>query len=156
MSNLLKHAESELTKSGLFNKDSDYEGEIGKAVMELMVAFSRQGHSEASAHMTLDVFSKLAKFQNLTPLTDDPSEWVNTHDNTYQNKRCSEAFSEDGGKTYYLLSERMGVYGCQVCDSWWQSHSPQPGVCSCGRKEVVKKPPEDIVHHSLPHSGQLQ
>jgi hypothetical protein len=45
-------------------------------------------------------------------LTDDPKEWVQHEesifpgqDGCWQNKRRGEAFSTDGGKTYYLLSE---------------------------------------------------
>ena len=46
------------------------------------------------------------------PLTDDPYEWQyhgedlwGSKEGIWQNKRNSEAFSNDGGQTYYLLSE---------------------------------------------------
>ena len=37
---LIKHAERELRLAGFFDKDSDYEGALGKAVMELIEVFS--------------------------------------------------------------------------------------------------------------------
>ena len=47
--NLIQHAQLELKLAGLFNKDSDYGGEIGKAVLELVNVFEKQGHSGFSA-----------------------------------------------------------------------------------------------------------
>ena len=43
--NLAKHAEYELRKAGLFDKDSDYGGMLGKAVMDIVKVFAKQGHS---------------------------------------------------------------------------------------------------------------
>lgn len=112
MSNLVEHAERELKAAGLLSKDSDYDGMVGKAVLDLVKVFSEQGHSGGSASYVLYVFSQVANYQALTELTDDPAEWFH-HDadmstngkEFWQNIRNSEAFSNDGGKTYYLLSE---------------------------------------------------
>lgn len=60
----------------------------------------------------VETISKLMYWQTLSPLTDSPDEWTNIGDsigkplNMWQSTRCPEAFSTDGGKTYYLLSER--------------------------------------------------
>lgn len=110
MSNLIDHAKRELALSGV---DEDIYGDMtSKAVIELLGVFSKQNHSGMSGSLVLALFTQLAQFKNLTPLTDDPEEW---HDHssigyepTFQNKRNSEAFSNDGGKTYYLLSECTG------------------------------------------------
>ena len=48
-----------------------------------------------------DLIHDLVKFKNLTPLTDDPDEWVQVADNIWKNKRRGDAFSLNGGKTYY-------------------------------------------------------
>lgn len=55
---------------------------------------------------------QLLKQKNLTPLTDSPNEWLFHDEDTWgapggiwQNIRNGEAFSHDGGKTYYLVSE---------------------------------------------------
>lgn len=109
MSNLVKHAEYELKLSGLLDKDSDYDGMIGKAVLELVKTFSKQGHSGFSAHYTLDVFNRVANYKPLTPIGSDPDEWMNVSDMstepTWQNKRRSSTFSRDGGKTWYDIDD---------------------------------------------------
>ncbi|MFF7631421.1 hypothetical protein [Streptomyces cyaneofuscatus] len=58
---------------------------------------------------------RLLRFQPLTDLTDDPAEWIDRHAEgmtpipLWQSNRNSEAFSTDGGKTYYLLSEQQAA-----------------------------------------------
>jgi len=107
MSNLELHAERELRLAGLFDKDSDYNGMIGEAVMKLIRAFAGDGHSGHSAMLTLQVFERVARFKTLTPVTSDPDEWEHVdeeragHPGVWQNKRQSSCFSNDGGKTYY-------------------------------------------------------
>jgi hypothetical protein len=114
--NLCAFAKRELDIAGLLDKDSDYEGMLGKAVMELMQTFSKQGHSGASAALTVDIFDKLASWKPLTELTDNPDEWQKVSDwyggpekdlvgMEYQSKRSPSCFSSDGGKTYYDVDE---------------------------------------------------
>jgi hypothetical protein len=109
MSNLVKHAEFELRRAGLFDKDSDYDGMLGQAVLDLVKTFSQEGHSGYSAHLTLDIFNKVARFKTLTPITSNPDEWMQVSPDMMpdgsptvrQNTRQSSCFSNDGGKTYY-------------------------------------------------------
>lgn len=107
MSNLVKHAEYELKLAGLFDKDSDYNGMLGDAVLELVKVFAKQGHSGFSAALTLDLFSKVANYQPLTPIGKFKDEWVDVAGMTadgkgmWQNKRRGTTFSRDGGKTWY-------------------------------------------------------
>lgn len=75
MSNLTDYAKDELTRAGLFDKDSDYDGMLGTAALEIIEVFAKQGHSGMSA----------------SPL--------------WQNKRKSTTFSVDGGKTHYDLDD---------------------------------------------------
>lgn len=65
MSNLVDHAEKELKRVGLFDKDSDYDGMLGEDVLELITVFAGQGHSGMSAQMTRELFHKLSNFENL-------------------------------------------------------------------------------------------
>lgn len=65
MSNLVNHAKEQLTKAGLFGKDSDYDGELGKGVLELIEVFANQGHSGYSASLTRELFNKLSNFEEL-------------------------------------------------------------------------------------------
>ena len=109
MSNLIEHARTELTRAGLFDGDADYSGAHAHAVMELIETFAAQGHSGASAALTIGLFTKLAQFQPLTPITSDPDEWNNVSDISgaplWQNKRRSSSFSRDGGRTWYDIED---------------------------------------------------
>ena len=103
---LVEHAERELRLAGLFDKDSDYGGMLGESTMKLIRVFSEEGHSGMSASIQSDIFNRLSRYKNLTPLTDSPDEWMEVGtDTTWQNKRCSDCFSTDGGKTYYSIDD---------------------------------------------------
>jgi len=88
--NLVTHAEAELRRAGLFDKDSDYNGMLGNSVLELMKIFSKQGHSGFSAMLTLQIFNKVANWKSLTPITNDPKEW---NDVSSMSGRKSRLFS---------------------------------------------------------------
>lgn len=109
MSNLVKHAKYELELAGLFDKDSDYNGMIGEAVLELVKAFAKQGHSGFSANWTLDIFDKVARFKPLTPIGKSKDEWLDQSEASgepmWQNKRRGSTFSRDGGKTWYDIDD---------------------------------------------------
>lgn len=108
-SNLVKHATRELA---LLGNGAEYDNKV----LEMVRIFASSGHSGGSAFYTIEVLTKILKFENLTPLTDDESEWQfhgedmsGRVDGFWQNRRNGEAFSHDGGKTYYLLSEGGSV-----------------------------------------------
>jgi hypothetical protein len=94
------HAKHELD---LVEKDEEFKACIVNAVRE----FAKYGHSGGSAGVGIHFLNELLQFRNLSPLTDDPNEWmtVTNEDPCWQSRRNPEAFSSDGGKTYYLLSE---------------------------------------------------
>ncbi len=107
---LVEHAERELKLAGLFDKDSDYGGMLGESTMKLIKCFAEEGHSGMSASIQVDLFRRLASYKNLTPITDNPEEWMYVADERvdkpiYQNKRSSDLFSNDGGKTYYSVDD---------------------------------------------------
>jgi hypothetical protein len=97
----------ELEIAGLFDKDSDYEGMIGEAVKELLLVFQKQGHSGASAQMTAEIFRKLIKGDNLSPLSGKPDEWNDVARGVCQNNRNSAVFAKDnkGTGAYYLYGK---------------------------------------------------
>ena len=94
---LVSYAKQELKIAGLFDKDSDYGGMLGDAVMELMEVFAKQGHSECSASMALSIFNKVAAYKPLSPLTFGDDEWIDTG-RCFQNKRDSAVFKESKDK----------------------------------------------------------
>lgn len=110
MSNLVKHAVYEMRKAGLYDRDADYGGTIPEAVMALVEAHAKQGHSGGSHHLVLDIFNRLVNFKTLSPISSNPDEWFkhdyqNAGSDCWQNKRQSSVFSQDGGKTWYDLDD---------------------------------------------------
>lgn len=115
---LVEHAERELRDAGLFDADSSYGGMLGESVMELMKVFAAQGHSGGSAHMTIDLFRRVASYQVLSPLKNpmEAKEYIDHSDShggnpVYQSTRKSSVFSEDGGRTWYDIDKRI---------PWWK------------------------------------
>lgn len=108
--NIVDHAQAELER--ISEEPRTIEG-----YLDMIRIFSRMGHSGGSASVFIPVLNALLRYENLSPLTDDPEEWVH-HDETvwgerggiWQNTRNSKAFSKDGGKTYYLVDEKR---------RWW-------------------------------------
>lgn len=124
MSNLTTFAEKELRLAGWLDEDSMYDGMIGEAVLSMIRQFADEGHSGMSAGIAISVFSKLARFEPLTPLTGEDDEWTEVYDSfkavaitepndeareiidainapkrerLWQNKRCSHVFKDENG-----------------------------------------------------------
>lgn len=119
MSELLEHARSELKLAGYdidapdkeeFESDEDYGNACAKNAYKMLEIFASGGHSGFSAGVTLQLFNRLAKWQNLTPLTNNPNEWTECNFDksrkVYQSKRCSSCFSDDNLKTYYDIYDK--------------------------------------------------
>lgn len=101
--NLTAYAEQEMKAVGLHEPDADYGGMIYDAVLELVKTFAEQGHSGTSAAQTLAIFSKVAAFQPLKPLTGEDDEWTDVSEEYYQNKRNYAVFKEKAtGRSYFL------------------------------------------------------
>lgn len=117
--NLYDFAFNELKDSGFFDEDSDYNGNLGNAVMDLIDVFHSQGHSNTSAHMVLFLFNKLARYERLNPLKNpmltgeyvDVSEYSGEKQGTLlQSTKDSSVFSSDGGKTWYHLDKNKNIW----------------------------------------------
>jgi len=121
---LRKHEDDAVTK-----EDAEMQDLMDKHILELVEAFSKQGHSGFSANYAVSILTRLLRWEPLTPLTGEDNEWHEvkrdqTYDPrliTYQNKRYSsvfktknpvtgevktyeldgKVFSDDGGKTWY-------------------------------------------------------
>lgn len=103
---LVDYAQKELDRAGLFDSDSDYGGMLGDACLAIVKVFSEQGHSGFSAEMTTQIVSKLMRYEPLTPLTSDPSEWMEVDTGKmWQSTRKPTSFSTDGGSTWYDLDD---------------------------------------------------
>lgn len=113
-SGLCRHAKRELELAGLFDKDSDYNGMLGDAVLELMKVFSKQGHSGYSASMVTELFSILSRYQilnreNFIPTIEDANDVSEASGlpigTMWQSTRLSSVFSNDGGNSWYDVED---------------------------------------------------
>jgi hypothetical protein len=112
-SNLIKHARRELEIIG-------EEPETIAGYLSVIQAFVNMGHSGGSASVAIPTLSILLQYQNLAPLTDDPAEWNAISEDMsggvslWQSNRNPAAFSHDGGKSYYLVSDENKQYTVTV------------------------------------------
>lgn len=95
-----KHAEQEFRAAKWTNDDGSFKDEmqemICKHVLDLLKVFAEEGHSGSTAPYTINLFTKLAKFEPIVPLTGEDWEWTEVHDGVFQNKRCSRVFKQAG------------------------------------------------------------
>lgn len=80
--NLMKHAKSEMGAG------------MDRELKELLLVFSSQGHSGASAAITTAVIVKLLRYEPIGPLTGEPGEWMEVCPGVFQNRRCSRVFKQ--------------------------------------------------------------
>lgn len=101
--NLVAHARRELELCGQHAEDPQYSESIIRAV----AGFASYGHSGGSASVAIEQLHRLLNFEELSPLTSDPADWIDRSEQSgkpfWQNRRNSKAFSEDGGKTWWRL-----------------------------------------------------
>ena len=133
MSNYQKHAMTEFRAAGWVDDVGNYndptQEAICKHVLKLLEVFSEESHPGTSAPYTINLFSKLAKFDPIVPLTGEDWEWNEIRDGStdnvtvYQNKRCGAVFKQSdrfGGQPYYL--------DAVVFWNWYSSPNIDDGV----------------------------
>lgn len=105
MSNLENHALIEFRAAGWVDENGKFKDEMQKAickhVLKLLQVFSKEDHSGSSAPYAINLFSKLARFELIAPLTGEDWEWNDVSDYggrddgpLYQNRRCSHVFKD--------------------------------------------------------------
>ena len=109
----------ELKLAGFFDEDSDYDGDIGRNVEQLLKVFRDQENSGFSAARTAEVFTTLADGGVLIPLKGTPDEWMDVSEYsgkpTFQNKRCTHVFAktENGDDAYdidyFIFVDKKGT-----------------------------------------------
>lgn len=104
-SNLQVYARDELERAGWFDKNGMYDGMIGHAVMRLIDTHSAEGHSGGSHAIVMALFTRVAEFKPLSPLTYAEDEWHESVEGLLQNRRNSAVFSDDDLNTWYDLDE---------------------------------------------------
>ena len=98
-SNLVSHARREM-QSGLASTEGGPNRWMSDQVLQLIQLFSTHGHSGSSAPFAVQMFSTLASFKPLDPLTGEDSEWVEVSEGSFQNNRCGRVFKDGQGNAY--------------------------------------------------------
>jgi hypothetical protein len=98
VSNLHKHALQEFMAARWLDGNGKYSDEMQQAICEhvlkLIDVFADEGHSGSSAPYAVNLFSKLAMFEPVAPLTGEDWEWMEVGEGVFQNKRCSRVFKQ--------------------------------------------------------------
>ena len=108
MSNYEKHAQMEFRAAGWTDENGNFKDEMQEAicahVLKLLEVFGDEGHSGSSAPYAINLFSKLAKFEPVAPLTGEDWEWSDISEYggrddgpLWQNKRCGHVFKDNNG-----------------------------------------------------------
>lgn len=99
-----EHAMAEFKAAGFVDEKGVYCDEMQEMmcthVLKLLDVFSAEGHSGFSAPYAIDLFSKLASFKPITPLTGEDWEWTEVDEidgPLWQNKRASNVFKNKDG-----------------------------------------------------------
>jgi len=105
MNNYEFHARKEFQAAGWTDETGKFHDRMQEIicnhVLKLLEVLHSEEHSGTTAPYTIDLFSKLANFKPLTPLTGEDWEWTDvsresTH-TLYQNKRLSSVFKDADG-----------------------------------------------------------
>jgi hypothetical protein len=105
MSNYEKHALMEFKAAGWTDENGNFKDEmqemICRHVLALLDVFAGEGHSGSTAPYAINMFSRLAKFEPIAPLTGEDWEWHEVSERMgskyWQNKRASHVFKDEDG-----------------------------------------------------------
>lgn len=99
---LVEHAKRELELKG---EDPVF----AQSIICAVAAFAAFGHSGGSAFPAIMYLHELLQFRPLTPITDNPEDWIDQSGPSgyplWQNRRDSRYVSVDGGKTAYSVDD---------------------------------------------------
>ncbi len=106
-SGYIKHFKNEIKLCGWTDENGNIEDDMQQLacsnVMDLLTVLSTQGHSGASYHYVVGLFTRASEFKPLSCLTGEPSEWNEVSGNSYQNKRYGSVFKDHiDGKAYWI------------------------------------------------------
>jgi len=101
MSALMDHANRELDRL-------DIPEDVKVNIRLILSVYEAYGYFGRTQYEVSEKIMSLLKFKNLSPLTDDPNEWEQIGDVLWKNKRHGNAFSQNGGKTFYYVGGSTG------------------------------------------------
>ena len=153
MSNLIKHAHEEFRAAGWADVNGKYNDEMQEAIcnhlIKLLEVFSDEGHSGSTAPYTINLFSRLAKFEPIAPLSGEDWEWHDTG-HCYQNRRASHVFKDYDGNCYDINGKVFWEWNTS-----YDTGEPRKSYYTCRESRVsvtfpyvVPKEPEYVYRYS--------
>jgi hypothetical protein len=107
--NIQEFAIHELDLADITDKNPDIYPFLRTAVLDMIIAFGKAGHSGGSAAQTIAIINRILKFEPLTPLSGNDDEWLDCSDvygksdgSIFQNIRCPYVFKNDLGHAWVL------------------------------------------------------
>ena len=130
----------------------EMQGAICEHVLELLTVFSNEGHSGSTAPYAINMFSRLAKFEPLAPLTGEDWEWNETSRGVLQNKRASHVFKDiETGEAYDINGKVFWEWAMP----YEEGGEPYKSYYTCRESRVpvtfpyvVPEKPEYVYRHS--------
>jgi hypothetical protein len=102
----LEYAKDELDRIGMTADGDEYNAMMRNHILHMVKEFNKEGHSGFSANYAIQCLNKLLRFEPLSPLTGEDSEWIDVSslgdEPSWRNKRCSRVFKDADGKAYDL------------------------------------------------------
>lgn len=92
--NYISHARREFRAAGWDLAADEMQALMCDQVCDLLRVFGNHGHSGSSAPYALKMFTTLAKFEPLVPLSGADDEWNEVSDGCFQNNRCGHVFKD--------------------------------------------------------------
>lgn len=95
----MRHLELEL------NLNHEGDEDIKEFYKKVIDAYTDFPHDERTIYFTSSALYHLMKHENLSPITDHPSEWRVIGEGVWQNKRNPRMYSNDAGTTTILFPD---------------------------------------------------
>lgn len=114
MSSLVEFAKRELAiLAGDAGENDEQQRWMNEHLVRMVETFTGEGHSGFSASYAISLLTKLLRFQPLTPLFGDDSEWNDITaygsggEMEWQNNRCFSVFKRADGTAYDIDAVRF-------------------------------------------------
>lgn len=99
--NIIGFAKEEFRFAKWTDENGNFYDEMQKvmcdSILKLLEVFAEENHSGLSASYALNIFEKLARWEPISQITGEDSEWVEVSENLWQNKRCFRVFKDETG-----------------------------------------------------------
>ena len=134
---MLDWAKKELAR--IEHDEEGFQNLLDKNVIELLETLCNQGHTNNTAPYVISIFSRLAMYKPITPLTGEDDEWHDCGNGTFQNKRYSAVFKGANGRAYNIEGK---IFSDDNGETWWTNKDSKVYI---DFPYVVPEEPERVI-----------